>query len=359
MALFLSATIHQGDELFSAQSRGKQCAFMSLSAVLTAQHNPLIDWLTTTFNNVLLQGDKMYLKALNSGLVVLEQGVEFLCVDNLPKVVGVSCFASMFSYEIRDSSLIDKFHNISPVVHGCTTPLRVTNRHLPLASEPIKAQNNIELPVVVAQNNNLPVEVEPIEAQNNIELPVVVAQNNNLPVEVEPIEAQNNIELPVVVAQNNNLPVEVEPIEAQNNIELLVVVAQNNNLPVEVEPGEGKSINDLPIVVQPTEAQNNTAKNKNQIWLIKYGKEYQGLIITDRKLESHYYDIHTALLDMFLNYSSAILILEGYMMALIKQTNFFYLFDSHARDFNSMPDLIKLRSIKKESSQRKLTVREK
>ncbi len=272
MALFLSATIHQGDELFSAQSRGKQCAFMSLSAVLTAQHNPLIDWSTTTFNNVLLQGDKMYLKALNSGLVVLEEGVEFLSVDNLPKVVGVSCCASMFSYQIRDSSLIDKFHNISPVVHGCTTPLRVTNRHLPLAIEPIEAQNNIELPVVVAQNNNLP---------------------------------------------------------------------------VEVEPGEGKSINDLPIVVQPTEARDNTAKNKNQIWLIKYGKEYQGLIITDRKLESHYYDIHTALLDMFLNYSSAILILEGYMMALIKQTNFFYLFDSHARDFNSMPDLIKLKSIKK------------
>ncbi len=33
-----SATIRQGDELFSVeQSRGKQCAFMSLSAVLTAQ----------------------------------------------------------------------------------------------------------------------------------------------------------------------------------------------------------------------------------------------------------------------------------------------------------------------------------
>ncbi len=33
-----SATIHQGDELFSVeQSRVKQCAFMSLSAVLTAQ----------------------------------------------------------------------------------------------------------------------------------------------------------------------------------------------------------------------------------------------------------------------------------------------------------------------------------
>jgi hypothetical protein len=44
MALFLSSYIHQGDYLFSVQSRGKQCTFMSLSALLTAQNIPLIDW---------------------------------------------------------------------------------------------------------------------------------------------------------------------------------------------------------------------------------------------------------------------------------------------------------------------------
>ena len=60
MALFLYANIHQGDELFSVHSRGKQCAFMSLSAVLTAQNILLIDWSTATFN-VLSQGDKMCL----------------------------------------------------------------------------------------------------------------------------------------------------------------------------------------------------------------------------------------------------------------------------------------------------------
>jgi hypothetical protein len=54
MALFLSY-IHQGDDLFSVQSRGKQCAFMSLSALLTAQNIPLIDWSKTTFiNNVFI-----------------------------------------------------------------------------------------------------------------------------------------------------------------------------------------------------------------------------------------------------------------------------------------------------------------
>ena len=85
MALFFSSYIHQGNDLFSVQSRGKQCAFMSLSAILTAQNIPLIDWY------------KMYLQALNDGFVVLEPGVEFLSVDNLPKLVSVSsCIQTCF-----------------------------------------------------------------------------------------------------------------------------------------------------------------------------------------------------------------------------------------------------------------------
>ena len=42
MALFLSADIHQGDERFSVHSRGKRCAFMSLSTLLTARNIPLL-----------------------------------------------------------------------------------------------------------------------------------------------------------------------------------------------------------------------------------------------------------------------------------------------------------------------------
>ena len=41
---------------------------------------------------------------------------------------------------------------------------------------------------------------------------------------------------------------------------------------------------------------------------------------------------------MHFNDSYAIVILEGYMMALIKQTEFFYLIDSHARGLNGMPN---------------------
>ena len=51
----------------------------------------------------------MYLQALNDGFVVLEPGVEFLSVDNLPKLVSVSscirtCFLnSSLNYKICDS----------------------------------------------------------------------------------------------------------------------------------------------------------------------------------------------------------------------------------------------------------------
>ena len=111
----------------------------------------------------------------------------------------------------------------------------------------------------------------------------------------------------------NDLPIVVEPIEAKNM----------NDLPIVVEPIEAKSINDLPIVVEPVDVQYNDGKITNQMWSINYGKELQGLVITNLEIEPHYYDIHTALLNTFLNHSYAILILQGYMIALIKQTNVF------------------------------------
>ena len=100
MEFFLTSDIHQGDELFSVQSKGKQCPFMSLSAILTAQNIPLIDWSKTTFNNVLLQGDTMHLKALDHGLIVLDPRIEFLCMITYQQFFSISCGKNMFSYEI-------------------------------------------------------------------------------------------------------------------------------------------------------------------------------------------------------------------------------------------------------------------
>ena len=145
--------------------------------------------------------------------------------------------------------------------------------------------------------------VEPVEAQNNIELPIVV----------EPVEAPNDIKLPIVV----------EPVKAKSITHLPIVAKSNTDLSIGVEHNS----------VVP-----NQANNEKQIWFINYGNELQGLVITNREIESHYYDIHTALLNVFSNYSYTILILEGYMMALMKQSIFFYLFNSHARDSSGMPD---------------------
>jgi hypothetical protein len=134
------------------------------------------------------------------------------------------------------------------------------------------------------------------------------------------VVTQNTSDLPVVVAQNtSDLPVVV----AENTSDLPVVVAQNTS--------------DLPVVVaENTSVEPQEDQNENQLWVINYGKELQGLVITDQEIDSHYYDIHTALLNTFLIDNYAILILQGYMLAIIKQTDSFYLFDSHARDYSGM-----------------------
>ena len=80
----------------------------------------------------------------------------------------------------------------------------------------------------------------------------------------------NSCDLPVVVAQNNgDLPVVV----AQNNCDLPVVVTQNNSI--------------VPLVKKL--CQPDTEKNRNQIWIINYGKELQGRVIADQEMESHYF----------------------------------------------------------------------
>ena len=57
---------------------------MSLSALLTAQTIPVIEWNSTTIDNVLVQGDNMYLNAFNNDLIPCEG---FLMLNNLPTVV--------------------------------------------------------------------------------------------------------------------------------------------------------------------------------------------------------------------------------------------------------------------------------
>ena len=113
------------------------------------------------------------------------------------------------------------------------------------------------------------------------------------------------------ISNSNDLPLVIDSIEAQNNCDLPVVVAQNNcDLPVVVAQNNG----DVPVVIELSEPKE---KNINHIWVINYGKELQGRVMPDQEIASHYYDIHTALLNAFSNDNYAILILDGYIMAIV------------------------------------------
>ena len=67
--LFIVGSIHQGNEGFSEISRGWQCSFMSFSAILYAQSLPISQWQTSTVDQILTQGDKMYLDALERQVI--------------------------------------------------------------------------------------------------------------------------------------------------------------------------------------------------------------------------------------------------------------------------------------------------
>jgi hypothetical protein len=64
---------------------------------------------------------------------------------------------------------------------------------------------------------------------------------------------------------------------------------------------------------------------------INYGKDRQGSIITnEHEVGAPYFNFGSALMNTFTLSKDAILILDGYMMALMHGINsFFYLFDPH------------------------------
>ena len=68
MITSIRRSIHQGHEAFSEHSRGRQCAFKSLAALL---FNRSIDlWTQTNIDDILCHGDRMYLVALTNKMVI-------------------------------------------------------------------------------------------------------------------------------------------------------------------------------------------------------------------------------------------------------------------------------------------------
>ena len=79
--LFIAGSIHQGYERFSDISRGRQCSFMSFSALLFAQNLPIEQWTAATVNQILVEGDRLYLDALRSRSI---PDTEVLSLNYLP-----------------------------------------------------------------------------------------------------------------------------------------------------------------------------------------------------------------------------------------------------------------------------------
>jgi len=69
MITSVRGSIHQGHEACSEHSRGRQCALMSLSALLFNRSDSVDSWTQTDIDAILFRGDRMYLHTLTNEMV--------------------------------------------------------------------------------------------------------------------------------------------------------------------------------------------------------------------------------------------------------------------------------------------------
>ena len=179
----------------------------------------------TTLNNILLQGNKLYLKAKNSHLICLPPGVVYLSMSDLPKLVTVSCFENEFIFNIC-----------------CPTE---QNSHLPIGAD------SIELPIVVSNTQQF-------NATSNTVLPIVVGNT-------EPPIVMSETEPPIVVR-------ETEPPIVVSETEPPIVVS-------ETEPSIVVSENKPPNQVNRT----SNTNIEEVVCVIDYKQELQGFVIINEE----------------------------------------------------------------------------
>ena len=142
--LSIAESSHQSHERFSEISRERQCSFMSFSALLCAQSFPGRHWDTATVDQILIEGDRMYLNALESQST---PDTDMLSVIYLPNQ-GRSTVQSP-AIEVTEQN---------------ESPVEVTK-------SPSEANNSRQSPVeantITVTNTDLPIVVEPVEAQIN------------------------------------------------------------------------------------------------------------------------------------------------------------------------------------------------
>ena len=87
--LSIAGSSHQGHKRFSEISRGRQCCFISFSALLCAQSFPVQHCDTAMVDQILIEGDRMYFNALESQRFfycyscVLKMSLLFMNVHNI------------------------------------------------------------------------------------------------------------------------------------------------------------------------------------------------------------------------------------------------------------------------------------
>lgn len=95
--LFIAGSIHQGHERFGDISRGRQCCFISFSALLCAQNLPIEEWTATTVDQILDEGDKLYMDAFEKRSI---PDTDTLSLNYLPNIAFCSMEANTNKFSI-------------------------------------------------------------------------------------------------------------------------------------------------------------------------------------------------------------------------------------------------------------------
>ena len=111
--LSIAGSSHQGHERFSEISRGRQCCFMSFSALLCAQSFPVQHWDTATVDQILIEGDRMYLNALESQRIPDTDTLSLIYLPNQARSTVQSTLFFFYSCVLKTSLLFMNVHNIT------------------------------------------------------------------------------------------------------------------------------------------------------------------------------------------------------------------------------------------------------
>jgi hypothetical protein len=85
MACTIRGSFHQGDTLFSDESRGQQCTANATVAIVVASYKEPSNWTPDTLNNILIEGDSLY-----KSIVLGDPSMGYLSTDDIPDIIDLN-----------------------------------------------------------------------------------------------------------------------------------------------------------------------------------------------------------------------------------------------------------------------------